>query len=192
VQRRAVTNALLANDSGGIGFGTDVVICWPCRRPDEKLCRDDCRRDPAICGGSCRVEAVKAADADGSVMLLAPLGFMMLFPHVYKTLRYEPLGFYPGVYGRLNPTVLTVGPKVPGDVRTLAGFVAWCAISEHHLRHLLLSHMKYYNGARTHLSLEKYAPFSRAVDRAGHILCRPIPGRAASPIAWILIYDRHR
>src|ERR1700694_5849402 len=44
------------------------------------------------------------------------------------------------------------------------------------LRHLLLSYMKYYNGARTHLSLEKDAPVSRAVDRAGHILCRPILG----------------
>jgi hypothetical protein len=36
--------------------------------------------------------------------------------------------------------------------------------------------MKYYNGARTHLSLEKDAPVSRAVDRAGHILCRSILG----------------
>ena len=35
---------------------------------------------------------------------------------------------------------------------------------------------KYYNGARTHLSLEKDAPISRAVDRAGHILCRPTLG----------------
>src|ERR1700686_2900157 len=33
-----------------------------------------------------------------------------------------------------------------------------------------------YNGTRTHLSLEKEAPVSRAVDRAGHILCRPILG----------------
>ena len=48
--------------------------------------------------------------------------------------------------------------------------------SERHLRHLLLCYMKYYNGARTHLSLEKDAPVSRAVDRAGHILCRPILG----------------
>jgi integrase-like protein len=47
---------------------------------------------------------------------------------------------------------------------------------ERHLRHLLLSYMKYYNGARTHLSLEKDAPFSRAVERAGQILCRPILG----------------
>ena len=29
---------------------------------------------------------------------------------------------------------------------------------------------------RPRLSLEKDAPFSRAVDRAGHILCRPILG----------------
>jgi hypothetical protein len=31
-------------------------------------------------------------------------------------------------------------------------------------------------GVRTHLSLEKDAPISRAVDRAGHILGRPILG----------------
>ncbi|MEH2561623.1 hypothetical protein [Bradyrhizobium sp. AZCC 2289] len=47
---------------------------------------------------------------------------------------------------------------------------------ERHLRHLLLCYMKYYNGSRTHLSLEKDAPVSRAVDRAGHILCRSILG----------------
>ena len=47
---------------------------------------------------------------------------------------------------------------------------------ERHLRHLLLSYMKYYNEARTHLSLEKDAPVSRAVERAGQILCRPILG----------------
>src|SRR5712664_2718949 len=48
--------------------------------------------------------------------------------------------------------------------------------SERHLRHLLNSYQKYYNEARTHLSLHKDAPVSRAVDRAGHILCRPILG----------------
>jgi hypothetical protein len=47
---------------------------------------------------------------------------------------------------------------------------------ECHLRHLLLSYMTYYNGARTHLALEKDAPFSRTVERAGQILCRPILG----------------
>src|SRR5258708_38874990 len=34
---------------------------------------------------------------------------------------------------------------------------------ERHLRHVLLSYMKYHNEIRTHLSLEKDAPVSRAV-----------------------------
>ena len=33
---------------------------------------------------------------------------------------------------------------------------------ERHLRHVLLSYMNYYNGTRTHLSLSKDAPMSRA------------------------------
>jgi len=47
---------------------------------------------------------------------------------------------------------------------------------ERHLRHVLLSYLKYYNEVRTHLSLEKDAPVSRAVERAGRILCRPVLG----------------
>ncbi|MCX7308080.1 MAG: hypothetical protein NTZ72_09050, partial [Afipia sp.] len=38
---------------------------------------------------------------------------------------------------------------------------------EQHLRHVLLSYMKYHNEVRTHLSLEQDAPFSRAIDRLG-------------------------
>src|SRR5712672_4880195 len=47
---------------------------------------------------------------------------------------------------------------------------------ERHLRHVLLSYLKYYNEVRTQLSLEKDAPVSRAVERAGSILCRPVLG----------------
>jgi transposase InsO family protein len=45
---------------------------------------------------------------------------------------------------------------------------------ERHLRHVLLSYMSYYNGTRTHLSLNKDAPISRVAETAGRILCRPI------------------
>jgi hypothetical protein len=41
---------------------------------------------------------------------------------------------------------------------------------------VLLSCMDYYNGARTHLSLNKDAPISRAAEAAGRILSRPIQG----------------
>jgi transposase InsO family protein len=47
---------------------------------------------------------------------------------------------------------------------------------ERHLSHILLSYKKYYNEVRTHLSLEKDTPVSRAVERTGHILCRPVLG----------------
>src|SRR5665647_2791306 len=47
---------------------------------------------------------------------------------------------------------------------------------ERHLRHVLLSYMNYYNEVRTHLSLDKDAPTSRPVQRAGHILCCPVLG----------------
>src|SRR5881397_773884 len=47
---------------------------------------------------------------------------------------------------------------------------------ERHLRHVVLSYLKYHNEIRTHLSLEKDAPVSRAVNLAGTILCRPVLG----------------
>jgi transposase InsO family protein len=47
---------------------------------------------------------------------------------------------------------------------------------EQHLRHVLLSYMKYYNEVRTHLSLNKDTPAPRPVQSAGHILPRPILG----------------
>ena len=47
---------------------------------------------------------------------------------------------------------------------------------ERHLRHVLLSYMKYYNETRTHLFLDKDSPLSRIVERVGRIRCRPILG----------------
>ena len=47
---------------------------------------------------------------------------------------------------------------------------------ERHLRHVLLTYMDYYNETRTHLSLDKDAPLSRTVQRAGRVLRLPILG----------------
>ena len=45
---------------------------------------------------------------------------------------------------------------------------------ERHLRHLLRSYANYYNQIRTHLSLNKDAPVSRAIQSVGHIFPTPI------------------
>ena len=47
---------------------------------------------------------------------------------------------------------------------------------ERHLRHLLKSYQKYYNEARTHLSLQKDAPVPRTVQTVGQALAAPILG----------------
>jgi hypothetical protein len=41
---------------------------------------------------------------------------------------------------------------------------------------MVLSYTGYYNGTRTHLSLNKDAPIPRAAENAGRIICRPILG----------------
>jgi transposase InsO family protein len=47
---------------------------------------------------------------------------------------------------------------------------------ERHLWHLLKAYQKYYNEARTHLSLEKDAPIPRAVQAVGQTLAVPVLG----------------
>jgi transposase InsO family protein len=46
-------------------------------------------------------------------------------------------------------------------------------LGEPHLRQVLSSYMTYYNGARTHLSLNKDAPVSREVQGVGRVLAKP-------------------
>ena len=82
--------------------------------------------------GRVAVEAVKNAEADGSVILFAPIGFLTLFPHIYKSLRYAPQDFTPVAAVASFPTLLTVGPKVAGEVRTVADFVDWCRDNPKH------------------------------------------------------------
>ena len=47
---------------------------------------------------------------------------------------------------------------------------------ESHLHHLLRCYLGYYNQTRTHLSLDKDAPISRAIQTAGRIVGCPILG----------------
>jgi transposase InsO family protein len=47
---------------------------------------------------------------------------------------------------------------------------------ERHLRHLLNSYQKYYNEARTHLSLHKDAPVPRTIQTVGRTLAMPVLG----------------
>jgi hypothetical protein len=58
---------------------------------------------------------------------------------------------------------------------------------ERHLRHLLNSYQKYYNEVRTHLSLQKDAPFPRTIQTVGHMLAMPAKP-TPPPIALAFCY----
>lgn len=78
-------------------------------------------------GGRIALEHVKkAGEADGSVMGLTPTSLLVLFPHIYKKLAYDPFrDFAPVSTCAVVDLVFSVGPAVPEGVKTLANFVKW-------------------------------------------------------------------
>ncbi len=78
-------------------------------------------------GGRVVMDALKNSAADGSVMVLTPAVAMCLYPHVYKTLSYNPQqDFTPVTTISTTSMLFVVGPMVPSTVKTLADFIAWC------------------------------------------------------------------
>ena len=72
------------------------------------------------------VDHVRMAPADGSVMLLVPDGLMFLYPHVYKSLSYDPARDFIPVTRLINMALaMFVGPAVPTSVKTVADYVTW-------------------------------------------------------------------
>jgi tripartite-type tricarboxylate transporter receptor subunit TctC len=78
-------------------------------------------------GGRLALGALKGGPVDGTAMILTPASTVTVFPHVYKTLGYDAFkDFAPVTTVCSFPFLITVGPMVPADVRTLADFVKWC------------------------------------------------------------------
>jgi tripartite-type tricarboxylate transporter receptor subunit TctC len=78
-------------------------------------------------GGQIAVQAMKGAPTDGSVILQTPASMLVIYPHIYRKLAYDPF---------VDVTAITmactfdfawaVGPAVPVAVRTVPEFLAWC------------------------------------------------------------------
>lgn len=96
------------------GYGTQVIV-------DNK---------PGA-GGRIALELLKNAEPDGSVLAVTPASMMVVYPHIYRKLSYQPQDFAP--VGKLGAAqfVFTIGPQVPASVKHLAGFVAWAKANPH-------------------------------------------------------------
>jgi tripartite-type tricarboxylate transporter receptor subunit TctC len=77
-------------------------------------------------GGRLALEAVKNAEPDGSTVVLTPASMVVLYPHLYKKLSYNPVqDLAPVLRVAAAPFVVAVGPAVPAHVKNLADWAAW-------------------------------------------------------------------
>jgi tripartite-type tricarboxylate transporter receptor subunit TctC len=77
--------------------------------------------------GRLALDGLKSSAADGLTMALTPAAMIVLFPHIYKTLKYDALAdFVPVSLVCRFPYLLIVGPMVPDQVKTFADFIVWC------------------------------------------------------------------
>ena len=75
-------------------------------------------------GGRIMVEATRAAKPDGDTLMLVPHGAMTLFPHIYRSLRYDPVADFAPI-GRVCTFdfALSTGPAT--NAKTMAEYLAW-------------------------------------------------------------------
>ena len=91
------------------------------------------------------------------------------------TRRLRAMGIRDKPIAPASPWQNGVAERLIGSIRRecLDHVVIW---GETHLRRILKSYVDYYNGVRTHRSLNKDAPVSRPVQRMGVIRSRSILG----------------
>ena len=101
------------------------------RRVAEKLGGTPYSKNPGFvenkpgAGGRIAVETLKNSPADGSVLTLAPVSALAVYPYIYPKLSYKPEDVAPVSIGAIMFHGLAVGPAVPAEVKTLKDFLAW-------------------------------------------------------------------
>lgn len=77
-------------------------------------------------GGRIAIDAARIASPDGSTIVLSPSSPIVIFPHAYRQLSYDPQkDLVPITPVCSNAQTFVVGPAVPSSVATLQDFIAW-------------------------------------------------------------------
>lgn len=113
-----------------VGFAAGGTVDVVARRLAERLRGDYAEtvvvENRAGAGGRLALEWLKQAPADGSAIALSPSSMVVVYPHVYTKLSYDPLkDLLPVVPVCANALAFVVGPAVPAQVKSLPDFVAW-------------------------------------------------------------------
>lgn len=77
-------------------------------------------------GGQIGVQAMKGAATDGSVLLQTPASMLVIYPHTYKSLAYNPfIDVTPVSLGCAFDFGFCDGPAVPDHIKDIPGFFTW-------------------------------------------------------------------
>jgi tripartite-type tricarboxylate transporter receptor subunit TctC len=76
-------------------------------------------------GGRIAIETLKNSPTDGSVLALAPVSALAVYPYIYPNLAYKLDDVTQVSIGAIMFHGLAVGPAVPAEVKTLKDFLAW-------------------------------------------------------------------
>jgi tripartite-type tricarboxylate transporter receptor subunit TctC len=77
-------------------------------------------------GGQIAVQSMKGGPTDGSVILQTPASMLMIYPHIYKSLAYDPFSdITPVTLACTFEFGLCVGPAVPAEIKDVPAFLAW-------------------------------------------------------------------
>jgi tripartite-type tricarboxylate transporter receptor subunit TctC len=115
------------------GFPVGGTADTTSRRIGDKLASTAYSRNAAMvdnktgAGGRIAIEAVKNANPDGSTLLLSAYSMLLIYPHIYRSLSYDPFkDFAPVSMASVLSHGLAVGPMVPASVKNVKDFLAWC------------------------------------------------------------------
>jgi len=107
--------------AGGAG---DALVRMLAESMQGSLGRSVIVENKAGAGGRIGVQAVKDAPADGSVLLVTPVGPMAVFPHVYEKLGYDPVvDFKPISQIATFDLGVAVGASIPA--KSLQELIDW-------------------------------------------------------------------
>lgn len=126
-QRPALARILCSGPGGSIPDLVARSVAEPLSAPPGARVLVDNRPGAA---GRLSIAALKAAPHDGSTLLLAQGAIATVYPALYDPLGYDPLlDLQPVSLAAEMLLGLALGPAVPPEVVTLAGFVDW---ARHH------------------------------------------------------------
>ena len=108
------------------GGTADVVARWLADKLTPAYAKTAIVDNKPGAAGRIGIDVLKSAPPDGRTMLVTPASVMVVYPHVYRQLSYNPAtDFSPVTVASTFVHGFAVGPGVPAEVKTLAQFGEW-------------------------------------------------------------------